>query len=185
METLTSRRADLRLLLVGGGPREQALRDQIHGKGLEQVVVMPGRIAKERIPGLYGLVDILVYPRYSTRLTELVTPLKPLEAMAMGKPLVASDIGGHRELIQQRRTGLLFSPGSVPALASAIETVLDDGALRADLVRGGREWVETNRAWSITTAVYPKVYALARVRAARRGRNTWKRQPQGETAEAR
>jgi glycosyltransferase involved in cell wall biosynthesis len=182
METLTSRRADLRLLLVGGGPREEALRDQIRRKGLEQVVVMPGRIPKERIPGLYGLVDILVYPRYSTRLTELVTPLKPLEAMAMGKPLVASDIGGHRELIQQRRTGLLFSPGSVPALASAIETVLDDGALRADLVREGRAWVESNRAWSITTAVYPKVYARARAQARSRGRDAWKRQPEGEAA---
>ena len=185
MASLRARHNDLRLLLVGGGPREEALRDQIRREGLEQVVVMPGRIPKERIPGLYGLVDILVYPRYSTRLTELVTPLKPLEAMAMGKPLVASDIGGHRELIQHRHTGCLFSPGSVPALALAIETVLDDEALRADLVRGGRKWVETNRAWSITTAVYPKVYARARIRAARRGRDTWKRQPQGEAAKAR
>jgi PEP-CTERM/exosortase A-associated glycosyltransferase len=180
MESLASRRGDLRLLLVGGGPREQALRDQVRSKGLEQVVVMPGRIPKERIPGLYGLVDILAYPRYSTRLTELVTPLKPLEAMAMGKPLVASDIGGHRELIQHRRTGFLFSPGSVPALALAIETVLDDEALRADLVREGRAWVESNRAWSITTAVYHKVYARARARAGGRGRDAWK--PEGEAA---
>jgi PEP-CTERM/exosortase A-associated glycosyltransferase len=183
METLAGRRGDLRLLLVGGGPREQALRDQVRSKGLEQVVVMPGRIPKERIPGLYGLVDILVYPRYSTRLTELVTPLKPLEAMAMGKPLVASDIGGHRELIQHRRTGFLFSPGSVPALALAIETVLDDEALRADLVREGRAWVESNRAWSITTGVYQKVYARARARARGRGRDAWK--PEGEAAETR
>ncbi|HET9941470.1 MAG TPA: TIGR04063 family PEP-CTERM/XrtA system glycosyltransferase [Candidatus Eisenbacteria bacterium] len=185
MGALRGRREDLKLLLVGGGPREQALRDQIRREGLEQVVVMPGRIAKERIPGLYGLVDILVYPRYSTRLTELVTPLKPLEAMAMGKPLVASDIGGHRELIQDRRTGLLFSPGSVPSLVSAVETILDDDALRADLVRGGREWVETNRAWSITTSVYSKVYTQARLRAERRGRDSWKRNSQGEAAEAR
>ena len=126
------------------------------------------------------MVDILAYPRYSSRLTELVTPLKPLEAMAMGKPLVASDIGGHRELIQHRRTGFLFSPGSVPALALAIETVLDDEALRADLVREGRAWVESNRAWSLTTAVYQKVYARARARARGRGRDAWK--PEGETA---
>jgi PEP-CTERM/exosortase A-associated glycosyltransferase len=176
MGVLRSRREDLRLLLIGGGPREDALREQIRREGLEKVVVLPGRIPKERIPGLYGLVDMLVYPRYSSRLTELVTPLKPLEAMAMGKPLVASDIGGHRELIQQRRTGLLFAPGSVPALAEAIETVLDDEALRADLVREGRAWVETNRAWGLTTAVYRTVYARARERAARRGADAWKRQ---------
>jgi glycosyltransferase involved in cell wall biosynthesis len=105
--------------------------------------------------------------------------------MAMGKPLVASDIGGHRELIQQRRTGLLFSPGSVPALVKAIETVLDDEALRADLVREGRAWVETNRAWRRTTAVYQTVYGRARERAGRRGADAWKRQRDGQTAGAR
>ena len=183
MGVLRSRREDLKLLLVGGGPREDALRDQIRREGLEQVIVMPGRIAKERIPGLYGLVDILVYPRYSTRLTELVTPLKPLEAMAMGKPLVASDIGGHRELIQDRRTGLLFSPGSVPSLVSAVETLLDEEALRADLVREGRAWVEANRTWDVTTGVYRNVYARARSRAAR-GADSWKRQRSDETAES-
>ena len=185
MGAFRGRRDDLRLLLVGGGPREEALRDQIRREGLEQVVVMPGRIAKERVPGLYGLVDILVYPRYSTRLTELVTPLKPLEAMAMGKPLVASDIGGHRELIQDRRTGLLFSPGSVPSLVSAVETILDDEALRADLVREGRAWVEANRSWDVTTAVYRNVYAQARHRAARKGADSWKRQRSKEPAETR
>ena len=185
MGVFRSRRDDLRLLLVGGGPREEALRDQIRREGLEQVVVMPGRIAKERVPGLYGLVDILVYPRYSTRLTELVTPLKPLEAMAMGKPLVASDIGGHRELIQDSRTGLLFSPGRVPSLVSAVETILDDEALRADLVREGRAWVEANRTWDVTTAVYRNVYAQARNRAARKGADSWKRQRSKEPAETR
>ena len=185
MGAFRSRREDLRLLLVGGGPREEALRDQIRREGLEQVVVMPGRIAKERIPGLYGLVDILVYPRYSTRLTELVTPLKPLEAMAMGKPLVASDIGGHRELIQDRRTGLLFSPGSVSSLVSAVETVLDDEALRADLVREARAWVEAHRTWDVTTAVYRNVYARARSRSARKGADSWKRHRSDETAQAR
>ncbi|HEX3112924.1 MAG TPA: glycosyltransferase, partial [Candidatus Eisenbacteria bacterium] len=154
-------------------------------EGLEQLVVMPGRIAKERVPGLYGLVDILVYPRYSTRLTELVTPLKPLEAMAMGKPLVASDIGGHRELIKDRRTGLLFSPGSVSSLVSAVETLLDDEALRADLVREGRAWVEANRTWDVTTAVYRNVYARARSLSARKGADSWKRHRSDETARAR
>ena len=158
---LTQSRSDLALLLVGGGPMEARLREQVKRDGLERYVVFPGRIAKERIPSLYALVDILVYPRYSTRLTELVTPLKPLEAMAMGKPLVASDIGGHRELIQQNRTGFLFAPGNVPALAEAIETVLDDADLRARLVREGRAWVEANHAWSKTTAVYQSAYAKA------------------------
>jgi len=114
-----------------------------------------------------------------------VTPLKPLEAMAMGKPLVASDIGGHRELIKDRRTGLLFSPGSVSSLVSAVETVLDDEALRADLVREARAWVEAHRTWDVTTAVYRNVYARARSRSARKGADSWKRHRSDETAQAR
>ncbi len=96
-------------------------------------VIMPGRIAHDRIPGIHALVDILVYPRYSMRLTELVTPLKPLEVMAMGKVVVASDVGGHKELIRDRDTGLLFPSGDFNALASMISKLLADETLREGL----------------------------------------------------
>ena len=82
-----------RLLLVGGGEMADKLTVQIKKLDIENRVVMPGRIPHERIAGVYAIIDILAYPRYSMRLTELVTPLKPLEAMAMGKALVASDVG--------------------------------------------------------------------------------------------
>jgi len=178
MGILTQRRANLALLLVGGGPMEERLREQVKREGLEGSVIFPGRLPKERVASIYALVDILVYPRYSTRLTELVTPLKPLEAMAMGKPLVASDIGGHRELIQQNRTGFLFAPGSVPALAEAIETVLDDDELRASLVREGRSWVSEHHGWSRTTSIYEKVYREAL--ETRGGGQRWKRNKTSE-----
>ena len=55
---------------------------------------------------------MLVYPRLSMRLTELVTPLKPLEAMAQGRLVLASDVGGHRELIRDGETGTLFKAGT-------------------------------------------------------------------------
>jgi len=115
---LCKTRDDLVLLLVGGGEMERELREQVERMSLQSKVVIPGRFPHEDIPRIYSLIDILVYPRYSMRLTELVTPLKPLEAMAMSKALVASDIGGHRELIQNESTGLLFRPGDVSALAT-------------------------------------------------------------------
>ena len=139
----------------------------------------------DEVRAFYGAADLMVFPRVQHRLTDMVTPLKPLEAMAMGKPLVASDIGGHRELIKDRRTGLLFSPGSVSSLVSAVETLLDDEALRADLVREGRAWVESNRTWDVTTAVYRNVYARARSLSARKGADSWKRHRSDETAQAR
>lgn len=149
------------LLLVGGGEVEEELRAQIKRLHLENKVIMPGRIPHDRIPGIYAMVDILAYPRYSMRLTELVTPLKPLEAMAMGKALVASDVGGHQELIQHNETGILFSAGSEIALANAIENLLNDDSLRKNLESKGPVWVREHHTWKKTTSVYEDIYANA------------------------
>ncbi len=154
-------RDDIVLLLVGGGDKEKELREQVEKMSLQGKVIIPGRFPQEKIPGIYSLIDILVYPRYSMRLTELVTPLKPLEAMAMGKPLVASDIGGHRELIQNESTGLLFRPGDVCALVRTLQRLLDDAGLRGKLAVQGNDWVRKNHTWSKTTAVYSTIYARA------------------------
>ena len=72
----------------------------------------------------YGLIDILAYPRKAMRLTELVTPLKPLEAMAQRKLVVASNVGGHRELIEDGVTGTLFPAGDPKALTDALDTLV-------------------------------------------------------------
>jgi PEP-CTERM/exosortase A-associated glycosyltransferase len=152
---------DLVLLLVGGGEVEGELREQVEKTSLRGKVKFAGRFSHKKIPYVYSLMDILVYPRHSMRLTELVTPLKPLEAMAMGKPLVASDVGGHRELIRDESTGLLFRPGDVSALVKTLQRLLDDAGLRGKLARQGNEWVRQNQSWSNTTAIYSTIYARA------------------------
>ena len=138
---------------------ESELKLQIKRLNIEEVVVMPGPIPQARIPGIYAFVDILAYPRPSMRLTELVTPLKPLEAMAMGKAVVASDVGGHRELIQDGRTGLLFPAGNVDALTATLERLLDDGELRQILGSQGSIWVRQERSWDKTTSGYLQIYS--------------------------
>jgi glycogen(starch) synthase len=105
---------DVRLLL-----REQAKR-----LGLEDKVVFTGRVPHNEVQRYYDLIDVLAYPRHSMRLTELVTPLKPLEAMAQGRLLVASDVGGHRELIRDGETGMLFYSGSATSLSETIMKLL-------------------------------------------------------------
>lgn len=155
---VANQNADVILLLVGGGEMEKELRSQIDSLGLTDKVVMPGRIPHDRIPGVYSLVDILAYPRYSMRLTELVTPLKPLEAMAMGKVLVASDVGGHQELIRHNETGVLFPAGHADALSDAIETLLNDESLRRKIQARGETWVKENHTWEKTTSVYNNIY---------------------------
>ena len=118
---------------------------------------MPGRLPHDRIPGVYALVDILAYPRYSMRLTELVTPLKPLEAMAMGKAIVASDVGGHRELIKHGFNGLLFPPGNAEALGLSLNQLLNSD-LRQRLQSEGIKWVRKDRTWEKTTSIYREIY---------------------------
>jgi glycosyltransferase involved in cell wall biosynthesis len=107
----------------------------------------------------YDLVDVLAYPRHSMRLTELVTPLKPLEAMAQGRLLVASDVGGHKELIQHGKTGWLFKAGSPDALAGAVADLLSQRHRWAALRQAGRRFVETERNWQASVARYRAVYA--------------------------
>ena len=92
------------------------------------------------------------------RLTELVTPLKPLEAMAQKRLLVASDVGGHKELIQNNKTGLLFKAGDLEELTESLDRILEDSTLRTLLGQQGREWVKENKTWDKTTAVYDEIY---------------------------
>ncbi len=161
---LTAKHPDVVLLLVGGGEVEQKLRKQVSNLQLEGKVVMPGRIPHERIPGVYAMIDVLVYPRYSMRLTELVTPLKPLEAMAMGKVLVASDIGGHRELVQDERNGFLFPAGNASALTELLNRLIESPALCRQVGAQGKAWVSQQHSWDKTTLIYNDVYARIRDR---------------------
>ena len=125
---------------------------------LRDRIILPGRLPHERIPGVYTLVDILAYPRHPMRLTNLVTPLKPLEAMAMGKALVASDVGGHKELIRHGHTGILFPAGNLEGLVDALEKLITDHDQRLELAQQGQAWVVAHHTWEKTTAVYRDIY---------------------------
>lgn len=155
---LAPSRRDLRVLLVGGGPQESALRAQVASLGLADRILFTGRVPHADVQRYYELIDVLAYPRHRMRLTELVTPLKPLEAMAQGRILVASDVGGHRELVRDGDTGFLFPAGDVAALAHALERTLD---CRADWPRyaaQARRFVESERTWKSSIARYAPVY---------------------------
>ncbi len=152
---------DIRVLLVGGGPQEANLKAQAQALGVADKVVFTGRVPHAEVGRYYDQIDLLVYPRHCMRLTELVTPLKPLEAMAQGRLFVASDVGGHRELIRDGETGLLFKAEDVDALAKrALEALnLPDGG--ETLRRNGRRYVETARNWAATVANYRAIYGRA------------------------
>jgi PEP-CTERM/exosortase A-associated glycosyltransferase len=148
-----------RVLLVGGGPQEAKLQAMARDLGVEKQVIFRGRVPHAEIGRYYDLVDVLAYPRLPMRLTELVTPLKPLEAMAQGRLLVASDVGGHRELIRDGETGVLFEAGSAQALAESVSRLLASPHAWPRLRRQGRAFVETERTWANSIARYEGVYS--------------------------
>lgn len=149
---------DVKLLLVGGGPQDAALKQQVMALDLKERVVFTGRVPHDEVNRYYDLIDVLVYARHPMRLTELVTPLKPLEAMAQGRLMVASDVGGHKELIQDGKTGVLFQAGNAGDLASKVVALLQSEAGWDSMKRNGREFVETERNWAASVARYRDVY---------------------------
>lgn len=162
LPALLARRPDVRVLLVGGGPQDAALKSQAQRLGLADKVIFTGRVPHQQVQAYYDLVDVLAYPRHAMRLTELVTPLKPLEAMAQGRLFVASDVGGHKELIQHGETGWLFKAGSVQGLVDALDKVMGNLADWARVRSNGRRYVETERQWLRSAQGYLAPYrALA------------------------
>lgn len=156
----------VKILLVGGGPQAEALAAQAARMNLQDKVVFAGRVPHGEVARYYDQVDLLAYPRHSMRLTELVTPLKPLEAMAQGRIFVASDVGGHRELVRDGVTGTLFQAGSAAALATAVLDSFDRQEQWPAMRAAGRRFVEDERTWRASVANYRPVYQRLTRRAA-------------------
>jgi PEP-CTERM/exosortase A-associated glycosyltransferase len=163
MPMLAADRPQAQLLLVGGGPRAEALKAQAEASPVRDRIRFVGRVPHDQVERYYGLIDILCYPRKKMRLTDLVTPLKPLEAMAQRRLVAASDIGGHRELIRDGETGTLFAPDDSRAIAASLAALLGDRSGWEARREAGRRFVETERDWAINARRYLPVYqSLAR-----------------------
>lgn len=160
MPRLVRARPRAKLLLVGGGPMEQALRDQALASPFTDHIVFVGRVPHDQVEHYYAQVDVLAYPRKAMRLTDLVTPLKPLEAMAQGRLVAASSVGGHRELIEDGVTGTLFAPDDPAAIAQALAGMFADRGFWDERRIVARDFVERERNWSSNILRYEPVYQL-------------------------
>lgn len=155
---ILAKNSAIRLLLVGGGPQEPLLKALTQQLNLADKVIFTGRVPHEQVQRYYNLLDVLVYPRSRMRLTDLVTPLKPLEAMAQGRLLAASDVGGHRELIEDGKTGVLFQADNPDALADKVLELINGSERWFGLRTAARQFVETERNWPRSVARYQAIY---------------------------
>ncbi|MDB5716011.1 MAG: glycosyltransferase, exosortase system-associated [Sphingomonadales bacterium] len=158
MPALVAARPKAQLLLVGGGPMESALHAQAAASPVSERIHFIGRVPHQQVERYYSLIDVLAYPRKKMRLTDLVTPLKPLEAMAQGKLVAASDVGGHRELIEDGVTGTLFAPDDPAAIARALAGLFEDRAQWNARRKVARKFVKRERNWSSNISRYEPVY---------------------------
>lgn len=147
-----------RLLLIGSGPQSDAVRRKAVGSPAAHAITCLGPVPHSAIAAHYAQCSIMVYPRKACRLTELVTPLKPLEAMAQGVLVAASDIGGHRELIVPGVTGELFAPGNPAACAEALSQLLHNRAAWPAMRAAASNRIHARHDWAQNAARYEPLY---------------------------
>jgi PEP-CTERM/exosortase A-associated glycosyltransferase len=158
MPALVREQPAARLLLVGGGPMETALRAQADASSAASAIRFVGRVPHDQVERYYSLCEVMAYPRKRSRLTDLVTPLKPLEAMAQGRIVAASDVGGHRELISDGRTGVLFPPDDPAACAASLGALLARADEWPAMREAGRAHVGAHHDWDRNVLRYQGVY---------------------------
>lgn len=169
MKPIVVQRNRVHLLIAGDGPERAGLQALVAKEGLANHVTFTGRLPHGRVKEIYAVADLLVYPRIATLTTQLTTPLKPLEAFAMQKAVLASNLPAMRELVSHEETGLLFEPGNAAELAKQALRLLGDPALRVKLGRAARQWVAQHRLWESSVARYEPVYAGLLSKGTRRG----------------
>ena len=145
-------------VIVGDGPERPVLGQLARRLGVADRVLLPGRVAHDEVLGYYALMDVFVVPRTDEPTTQLVTPLKPYEAMACGKAVVVSRTAALQEMIREGETGLSFAPEDAADLALVLERLAADPARRAALGTQAREWVVANRTWAANAARYAALY---------------------------
>jgi PEP-CTERM/exosortase A-associated glycosyltransferase len=158
MPDLIVEHPDARLLLVGGGPVEGALRARAEASPVSFAIRFVGRVPHDQVDRHYSLCDVMAYPRKRSRLTDLVTPLKPLEAMAQGRLVAASDVGGHRELVTDGLTGALFPADDPPACAAALAALLARTGEWPRIRDAARAHVTAHHDWARNVRRYQDVY---------------------------
>ncbi len=160
VKLLGDRGVRARALIVGDGPERTALQRQAAGLGLD--AIFTGRVPSSRVRDYHAVLDAFVVPRTPDRVCQLVTPLKPVEAMASGLPVVVSSVRALAEIVQDGETGLLFPPLDAGALADQLKQLIDNPELRRKLGASAREWVARDRTWAHNAARYREIYSRLR-----------------------
>ena len=145
-------------MVVGNGPEKENLKRKADTLGISNRVHFIDKVSHIDITRYYSIIDIFVVPRVNAKVSQLVTPLKPLEAMAMGKCVLASDVGGLSELVEDGRTGMLFRPEDTADLSRKINDLISNPEQRTLLGRNASEFVKQKLTWEKVCRHYLDIY---------------------------
>lgn len=151
-------REDFHVLIIGDGAKLKELQASAAEQGLDDVVTFTGRVPHEEVERYYSIIDVTPFPRLPLPVCEMVSPLKPFEAMAMGKAVIASDVAALAEIVTPGMNGLLHEKGSAASLTEQMERLLDSSELRNRLGARARDWVVAERDWRQLAAAVAGVY---------------------------
>ncbi len=155
---LKQRGVKAQCVLVGGGARIEEMKQLVRDLSVQDRVVFTGHIDHSSVSSHYNLIDVFVVPRIHERAASYVTPLKPFEAMAMGRPVLASNLPALAEIVDPPHRGRLFEPEDAASLADEVEALLADPELRDRLGAAGRSWIEDQRQWKHNGPRYQGVF---------------------------
>lgn len=119
--------------------------------GFTDWLVMPGRIPFKEVESYYSIIDIVPFPRKPWPVCEMVSPMKPLEALAMEKAIVVSSVGALAEMVNPNETGVVFRKGDIDDLADKLQMLISNPDLCKIMGKNGRMWVEHERTWQKTS----------------------------------
>jgi len=156
---LRARGVPARALIVGDGTERAALQRQAARSGLAQAAIFTGRVPAAKVREFHALLDVFVVPRRRDRVCQLVTPLKPVEAMASGICVVTSEVKALTEIVKHEVTGALTVPQDPVSLADCLERLFYSPDIRRKLGDNAREWVARERTWALNAARYQDAYA--------------------------
>lgn len=149
---------DACLMIVGDGPEMAVLRARAEALGLADKVILVGNIDWTEVPDYLALSDIVVVPSIHDNGNVDGLPTVVLEAMAAGKPIVASNIGGIPLVVKDGINGFLVAEGDIPALVSCLSKLLMSEEMLTSYGRRSREFVENRLNWKNVALAFLQMY---------------------------
>lgn len=143
-----------KLLLVGDGPYYSQVKWLVEESRIRNDIIMTGRVSHSTASDYYSIIDIAPFPRKPWPVCEMVSPMKPLEAMAMGKAIIVSNVRALSEMVTANKTGLVFEKGDIGSLAERLCELISDADIRTRLGEGARDWVAENRSWDKVVEIF-------------------------------